>query len=184
MAKYSVVFMPNLQTINAIKQMKLLLANKIGWFNSKNSLAHFTIFEFEESEANEETFCLQLERIAAHIKPFYTICNAFDWFDNGAFYIKPNQNSAEHFTFLMKQIIKESNQIKKTITSTNAHLSIARKLSTENLKIAQQLFTQVHFEFEITHLTLRKFNETEKQFKILKEFPFLSKPKEIQGSLF
>ncbi len=53
MNKYSVVFMPDLQTIETVKQLKLLLADKIGWFNSKNSLAHFTIFEFlEENNVN------------------------------------------------------------------------------------------------------------------------------------
>lgn len=67
MTKYSVVFMPDLQTIEAVKQLKLLLADKIGWFNSKNSLAHFTIFEFLEEENQEDKFCLQLDRIASEI---------------------------------------------------------------------------------------------------------------------
>lgn len=184
MNKYSVVFMPDLQTIETVKQLKLLLADKIGWFNSKNSLAHFTIFEFLEEEIQEDKFCLQLDRIASEINSFNMQCDAFDWFDNGAFYIKPNAISSIKMTELMKQVLKESTQIKKTITNTNPHLSIARRLSPYKLEIAQQLFTTVDLEFVVTNLTLRKFDENLKQFIIYKEFPLLGKPKEIQGSLF
>ncbi|WLD24028.1 2'-5' RNA ligase family protein [Flavobacterium dauae] len=184
MNKYSVVFMPNLQTIEAVKQLKLLLSDKIGWFNSKNSLAHFTIFEFFENDVKEDTFCLQLDRIASEIDSFNIKCDAFDWFDNGVFYIKPNQISSAKMTELMKQVIKESIQIKKAISNTNPHLSIARRLSPEKLEIAQQLFTNINLEFTVTNLTLRKFDESLKQFTVYKEFPLLGKPKEIQGTLF
>jgi len=184
MNKYSVVFMPDLQTIEAVKQMKLLLAHKIGWFNSKNSLAHFTIFEFFEDDLQEDKFCTQLDRIASEISAFNIQCDSFDWFDNGAFYIKPNELSTTKMTELMKQILKESTQIKKTVTNTNPHLSIARKLSPEKLEIAKQLFTHINLEFAVTNLTLRKFDESLKQFTVYKEFPLLGKPKEIQGSLF
>jgi len=184
MNKYSVVFMPDLQTIEAVKQIKLLLVDKIGWFNSKNSLAHFTIFEFLEEENREDKFCLQLERIASEIDSFKVKCDAFDWFDNGAFYIKPNTISSIKMTELMKQVLKESTQIKKTITNTNPHLSIARKLTPEKLQTAQELFTTIDLEFIVANLTLRKFDEKVKQFAIYKTFPLLGKPEEIQGSLF
>lgn len=184
MNKYSVVFMPDLQTIEAVKQLKLLLADKIGWFNSKNSLAHFTIFEFLEEENQEDKFCLKLERIVSEIDSFKVKCDAFDWFDNGAFYIKPNTISSTKMTELMKQVLKESTQIKKTIINTNPHLSIARKLTPEKLQTAQELFTTIDLEFIVANLTLRKFDEKLKQFIVYKEFPLLGKPKEIQGSLF
>ena len=184
MNKYSVVFMPDFQTIEAVKQMKLLLADKIGWFNSKNSLAHFTIFEFFEDDLQEDKFCSQLNRISSEINHFNMQCDAFDWFDNGAFYIKPNEVSSNKMTELMKQVLKESTQIKKTITNTNPHLSIARRLLPEKLEIAKQLFTNINLEFAVTNLTLRKFDESLKQFTVYKEFPLLGKPKEIQGSLF
>lgn len=184
MNKYSVVFMPDFQTIEVVKQMKLLLADKIGWFNSKNSLAHFTIFEFFEDDLLEDKFCLQLDRIASEINPFNMQCDAFNWFDNGGFYIKPNEVSSTKMTELMKQVLKESTQIKKTVSNTNPHLSIARKLSPEKLEIAKQLFTNINLEFAVTNLTLRKFDESLKQFTVYREFPLLGKPKEIQGSLF
>lgn len=46
MAKYSVVFHPSETVIEAV-ELKTELSAKIGWFPSKNSLAHVTICEFE-----------------------------------------------------------------------------------------------------------------------------------------
>ena len=184
MNKYSVVFMPDAQTIDLIKEMKLRLSTEIGWFNSKNSLAHFTIFEFLEVDASEAKFCKQLERIASEIHSFEITCDAFDYFENGAFYIKPNTLSVSHMTHVMKLIIKETNTIKKEITNTTPHLTIGRRLNDEQLHIAKQLFQEIHIHFPVTHLTLRKFNEHTLQFDLYQHFPLLGKAKEIQGSLF
>ncbi|HUH25837.1 MAG TPA: 2'-5' RNA ligase family protein [Flavobacterium sp.] len=184
MKKYSVVFMPDAQTIESVKQMKAALADHIGWFHSKNALAHFTIFEFLAEESMEAIFCAQLERIASEIKSFEVICNAFDSFENGAFYIKPNEESTSKMSLLMKQVLQESNRIKKSITNTTPHLSIARRLTPEKLQIAKKLFTQVYIDFKVTQLTLRKFDENLKQFTIYKEFPLLGNPTQTQGSLF
>ena len=47
MAKYSVVFNPSETVIETVKELKEQLSTKIGWFPSKNSLAHITICEFD-----------------------------------------------------------------------------------------------------------------------------------------
>ena len=176
--------MPDAQTIALIKEMKLRLSDEIGWFNSKNSLAHFTLFEFLEEPTNEPQFCKQLERIASEIHSFKMICNAFDSFENGAFYIKPNTETSLVMATEMKTILKESTSIKKAITNTTPHLTIGRRLNEEQLNVAKQMFQQIHISFFVTHLTLRKFNEQTRQFDLYKDFPLLGKPKEIQGSLF
>ena len=54
MAKYSVVFHPSETVIEAVKEFKEQLSTKIGWFPSKNSLAHVTICEFEYDLATYE----------------------------------------------------------------------------------------------------------------------------------
>lgn len=176
--------MPDAQTIALIKEMKLNLSAKIGWFGSKNALAHFTIFECLENEQNEPQLFKILERVAAHIQPFEMTCDAFNSFDNGAFYIQPNRISTEIMTNEMKCILEETNAIKKTITNTTPHLTIGRRLNKEQLHIAKQLFQEIHIHFPVTHLTLRKFNEHTRQFDLYQHFPLLGNPKEIQGSLF
>lgn len=184
MNKYSVVFMPELKTIELIKLMKLTLADEIGWFNSKNSLAHFTIFEFLEEDINMERIEKQLERIASGINTFDVLCNSFDYFDNGAFYIKPDKSSTEKMRSVMKVILAKMNNIKKTITNTTPHLTIGRRLNGDQLQTAQKIFTEIHLSFEIQYLTLRRFDEKIRQFVIYQDFPLLGNSKEIQGSLF
>ena len=176
--------MPDTQTISLIKEMKLNLSTKIGWFGSKNALAHFTIFECLENEQNEPQLFKILERVAAHIQPFEMTCDAFNSFDNGAFYIQPNSISTEIMTNEMKCILEETNAIKKTITNTTPHLTIGRRLNEEQLKVAKEMFQEINIHFPVTHLTLRKFNEEKKQFDLYQHFPLLGKLKEIQGSLF
>ena len=176
--------MPDVQTIALIKEMKLNLSTKIGWFGSKNALAHFTIFECLENEQNEPQLFKILERVAAHIQPFEMTCDALNSFDNGAFYIQPNSNSTNMMANEMKYILEETNAIKKTITNTTPHLTIGRRLNEEQLHQAKKLFQEIFVHFPVTHLTLRKFNDEKKQFDLYQHFPLLGKPKEIQGSLF
>lgn len=47
---YSIVFQPNHEIVMQLKQYKNMLADRIGWFHSKNSLAHITIAEFNASD--------------------------------------------------------------------------------------------------------------------------------------
>jgi len=68
MSKFSVVFMPDTDSIDLVRQMKIRLSDKIGWFHSKNSMAHFTIFEFLENDTNIQQIGKQLKRIASGIQ--------------------------------------------------------------------------------------------------------------------
>lgn len=184
MNKFSVVFMPNTHTVALVKEMKLQLAAEAGWYNSKNALAHFTVFEFLAADGAEGPYCSQLERIASQINAFNVRCRSFDSFDSGAFYIKPDTESSAHMTVIMQQVIKESTRIKKTITNTTPHLSIARRLSAEQLHTARNMFTRIDIDFPVNFLTLRKFDERLKQFIIWKQFPLTGRAKEVQGVLF
>lgn len=184
MNKFSVVFMPDPSTVALVKEMKLQLAAKTGWYHSKNALAHFTVFEFFCEEETETSFCMQLERIASHIASFEVRCRSFDSFQNGAFYISPDAASAAHLTVLMQQVIHESTRIKKTLTNTTPHLSIARRLSPEQLQTARSMFTHIDLRFPVNFLTLRKFDDRLRQFVVYRQFPLAGRPREIQGCLF
>lgn|SRR5690606_19823863 len=184
MNKYSVVFMPDTQTIELVKSMKMSLAAKCGSFKSKNALAHFTIFEFFEKDEIEHIFCKQFERIASEIHPFKMICDAFNSYDNGAFFIKPNKESELIMKTEMKNILKQITSVKKEHQSTEPHLTIGRQLNLKQLKIAKEMFQEIDISFPVTHLILRKFNPLISQYEIYKKFPLLGKPKETQGILF
>lgn len=52
--KYSIAFIPDSKTSEEVKKLKLQLADEIGWYNSKNSLAHITICEFTSTDKEIE----------------------------------------------------------------------------------------------------------------------------------
>ncbi|WP_431242087.1 hypothetical protein ACQ9BO_19420 [Flavobacterium sp. P21] len=70
--------------------------------------------------------------------------------------------------------------------SDDPHLSIGRRLTPENLKIASQLFTTIDMEFLCDKIVLREFDPIKKQFFIIDTIPFGNNPQPefVQGSLF
>ena len=70
--------------------------------------------------------------------------------------------------------------------SDNPHLSIARRLSPENLLKASELFTTIDLNFTCDSVILRLFDDDKKQFFVIDTFPFNDNPQDqfIQGSLF
>jgi 2'-5' RNA ligase len=181
--KYSITFIPDAIVIDKVKEIKLRLADNIGWFNSKNSLAHITICEFTSNEI--EIIKNQISRITATFSPFNVKLVDFESYPNGTFFIKPSKDSKEDLKKIMKNLTA-SLTIKKMYKSSEPHLSIARKLDNEKLKIAIDLFQKIELTFLCTSVFLREFNPSLKQFEVIDSFLFKSeKPNHaIQGTLF
>lgn len=181
--KYSIVFMPDNATIEEVKKMKLQLAEKIGWYNSKNALAHITICEFHSSDI--EIIKKQIYRIASTCSPFEVELDGYDSYPNGAFFIKPSEHSKVALKNIMKKITT-SLILKQIYKSNEPHLSIARKLDHEKLSIAYNLFLKTTLHFQCDKVYLRKFNSNLKQFEIIDSFHFegIVNTLNIQGSLF
>lgn len=183
--KYSIVFMPSDAVIEEVKKMKLQLAEKIGWYNSKNALAHITICEFHSTEIEIEIIKKQIDRIASTYSPFEVELDGYNSYPKGAFYIKPTENSKVELRKIMKSLTA-SLTIKKMYKSSEPHLSIARKLDNEKITIAYSLFQKIALHFLCDRIVLRKFNSKLKQFEIINTFLFEDQTylQNIQGSLF
>ncbi len=182
---YSIVLHPSDEIVAEIKMMKEKLAQEIGWFNSKNALAHITIGEFTATDLQLENITKQLTKISDSIEPTNVVLNHFNSYPNGAFFIGPNSYSKEKLLPIMKRFQKE---IRFPIVhkSSDPHLSIARKLSLENLETASKMFPTIELEYHCKDVVLRRFDSDTKQFKIVAHFPFNgnTKPEFIQTSLF
>ena len=126
--RYSLVISPSEEIIALVKTMKEELAKEIGWFNSKNSLAHITINEFMASDNEMEIIKKQLNSIVESLKPVEVRLNAFDNYPNGAFFIAPDAVSKIDLKEIMKHI-NQSFRAKTILKNNEPHLSIARKLS-------------------------------------------------------
>lgn len=88
--KYSIVFIPKNEIVEEIKKIKLTLAKNIGWFNSKNSIAHITICKFNSSETEIKRINTQINRKVATLSSFKIFLDEFDSYPNGAFLYKTN----------------------------------------------------------------------------------------------
>ncbi len=183
---YSVVIHPSDNGIDSIKTMKDYLKSKIGWFNSCNSVAHITICEFTIEESQLNIYKHKLLKTCDTFTPFQVNLNHFSSFENsGAFFIAPTKDSKENLVPIMKKI-HDTLKTLKLKKSEEPHLSIGRRLTPENLKIASQLFTTIDIDFLCNEIVLREFDPVKKQFFVIDTFPFGSNPEPelIQGSLF
>lgn len=184
MNRYSIAIHPSDELIAKIKNMKEQLATEVGWFHSKNAIAHITICEFEANDTDLERIKKQLVRICDSIQPITVKLDSFDHFPNGAFYINPDLNSKSVLQPIMK-LFHNSLVVKTFHHSDVPHISIARRLSPENLNKASKLFTKIEESFFCDGIVLRMLDMEMKQFRVIDSFNFKGKePLEIQGSLF
>ncbi|MDI5889172.1 MULTISPECIES: 2'-5' RNA ligase family protein [Flavobacterium] len=183
--QYSVAIYPSEAVIALVKSMKEQLADEVGWFNSKNSVAHITICEFIANDASIEIIKNKLNLLCDSFEPFEVYLNDFDSYSNGAFVITPNEDSKIKLKVIMKKITQSLRSLKME-KSSNPHMSIGRKLKPENLEIAKHLFTTINTSFLCDTIVLRKFDDTIKQFVVTDSFKFNNNPKiqGIQGTLF
>jgi hypothetical protein len=184
--KYSLVIDPSIEVKHTGKTMKELLFGKIGNFGSKNSIVHITICEFEIDDSAIEMIKPQVFKICDTFTPKQVYFDRFASFDNvGAFYMAPDDNSKNILVNFMKKV---NNSLKITgITKiTNPHMSIARRLTPDNLKIATELFTTIEIDFLCNSIALREFDPVVRQYFIIDTFSFNgnSQPEFVQGSLF
>jgi 2'-5' RNA ligase len=182
---YSIAIHPPADLIASIKTMKEDLAAKIGWFNSKNSIAHITINEFEAEDAVIARITKQLTQLCDALDPAEVCLNAFGSYpNNGAFFIAPDEASKKKLKVIMKHI-NDNLQVTTKFKSNDPHLSIARRLTPEKIGIANSLFTHVAMHFVCDNVVLRKFNTEKKQFEVVGTFMLQGNPTiPVQGSLF
>ncbi|MFV5699743.1 2'-5' RNA ligase family protein [Flavobacterium sp. ZT3R17] len=182
---YSVAIYPSEAIISLVKSMKEQLAKEVGWFHSKNSIGHITICEFKATDKQIEIIKNQLNRLCDTLHPVEVCLNEFSSYPNGAFFISPNNDSKSILKPIMKRI-QESLHIQNMKKSNDPHLSIARRLTLENLERAKTLFTVIDIHFLCDSIVLRKFDDTIKQFFVTDTYKFNSNPQPecIQGTLF
>ncbi|OOV13001.1 2'-5' RNA ligase family protein [Flavobacterium sp. LM4] len=184
--KYSVAIYPSQDVIDAVKTMKEYLKSKINWYNSCNSTAHITICEFTIDDSQINIFKQKLVKVCDTFIPLPIYLDHFSFYENsGAFFIAPNEASKNNLKPVMKKI-QETLKSLKLKKSDDPHLSIGRKLTSENLKIASQLFTTIEIDFLCKEIVLRELDPVKKQFFVIDAFIFNgnAQPEFVQGSLF
>jgi len=172
---YSLVVFPTPGQSDLIKSYKQKLQNLIDCFGSANAAAHITVKNFDD----EASLILHHSQIIEFCKtaiPYTIAFNSFDSFGDRTFFIAPDNNSKK---YLDKLIFDFNQHLGFKLSKVNAHMSIARGLDEEKMKVACELFknTTVDFEFVCDAFYLRKFNNQTKQYSdIIEKFIFEGKP--------
>ena len=182
--QYAIAFHPSEEIIEKVKEIKIDLATKIGWYNSKNALAHITICEFKLHASKIEFVNNELGTTCKHIKPVEVNLAQFSSYPNGTFFLCPNDLSSLELKKAMKEI-NTSLTNKLSYKSANPHLSIARKLTAEKLEVAANSFSEIDLAFLCDTVILRELDLEKGQYKIIKEFKLEGlTPINKQGVLF
>lgn len=180
--RYSIIIHPEDSIIELFKSYKDTLFSKIGWFGSRNSIAHITILEFEAAEIELPDVIEKLVKIGQKESSFDAVFDKVIY--SKTIFVSPNAQGKESFKKLFKNIRQKLNGEND---KSSAHLTIGRKLSPEQIENSKDLFSDVHFNFHCCQVALRKFNENIKQYEIIEIIPLSGEhPKEeiVQLSLF
>lgn len=103
---------------------------------------------------------------------------------NGAVVLLPSINSKRYLRDLLKSFEDGLKSI-DFVGGAGAHISIGKKLTPNQIKIANNVFDEINLNFVCEKIAIRKFNPLRKQFEVIYEFYFLgNSPKEEQLSLF
>lgn len=183
--KYSLCFQPNQTIITQVHAMKQTLGEVVGWYNSKNSLAHLTIAEFNASEKDIQRMHQQILRCSNTFNPVQVEMKSFGTYPNGTFFLTVDDIAKPILQSYAQQLFKIL-QLKNAYKCTDPHLSIARKLDQEKIDQAFALFKEPNLTFCCNEIVLRRLNMNRRQFDIIESYSFLSEVStdDVQLSLF
>lgn len=174
-SKYSLCFQPDEATLELVKQMKLQLADEIGWYNSKNSLAHITISKFKTDLNGIKKIAELVRTQCSTFTPVQVLFNNYGQYPNGAFFLAVDEFSKPILQEYAKKVMRKV-VLPEIYKSNEPHMSIARKLDPERLERALVYFQKPAISCLCNHIALRQFNPDRRQYDIIATFPFLGLP--------
>ncbi len=163
---YSIAIYPPKVTSELLDAFKKTLADYIGWYPSKNSKPHFTINEFKADDREIEIVHAFLKSHCDTQKAFNVNLNGFKTYKHGTFFVSPDDQSKTALKGLMKGL-KEKFPVKPISSSSDPHLSIARQLDEQSIKIASKVLQEVQTDFYCDEVVLRVFNPVKQQYDVL-----------------
>ncbi|WP_353722059.1 2'-5' RNA ligase family protein [Dyadobacter sp. 676] len=180
--RYIIAIRPPVDIIAEVKEMKQALKKAIGGFyNSVNSEAHITLFEFYAYDEHYPVMVKELTRAVGMLDPFELEFHGFNHFlASGAFYVHLTSHSSRS---IIERCIRFRQVLSPEILSIHIegwtemfdtpHMTIGRRLQPHWIDIAYSLFKDFNAKFWCDSLAIRKFNDDRKQFDVVVELPML-----------
>ncbi|WP_293788290.1 2'-5' RNA ligase family protein [uncultured Pedobacter sp.] len=173
---YSIVVYPHSEAINDVKVLKDTLWSKIGWYASRNSEAHITVIEFSADQYELDFYVRHLEKFCYSQKQQEVIFDQLSLSKfSHAIVLLPNNSSKPYLNDLLVRLRKQL-KTSDTINGSGAHISIGRKLTSDQIDRAENLYDYVNVKFTCDTIAIRRFCEINRQFEIIKTFKFPENP--------
>ncbi|SFU54198.1 2'-5' RNA ligase [Pustulibacterium marinum] len=168
--QYSIAFIPNDTIIAYVKALKLQLGETIGWFSSKNAMAHITIGEMQVSHEALQHIHTIIEHISNDIRPFEIILEHLQTFENsGTLYLSIDAVAKDKLEEIM-QIFHQRFTLQGS--DKNPHMTIGRKLTPEQLAKGMDILHVSPKTFLLDSVSLRKFDPEVKQYEVIHTYSF------------
>ncbi|GLB51839.1 hypothetical protein NBRC110019_08780 [Neptunitalea chrysea] len=163
--KYSIAIIPDDSTVKHVRALKLRLSDCIGWYHSKNSMAHFTIGEFEGNSNSLQHIHEQIISVCNVLKSFQIHLAEIKSFDKtGTLYIAPNSTSKDHIINVMR-LFHQKLSLQGDVV--NPHLTIGRRLHPEHIEKGKKVLKFHPTSFDCNAIYLRKYNPLIKQYDVV-----------------
>jgi len=171
--QYSVAVCPPVHIVDAVREMKTELFNKIKWFHSKNTEAHITVNVFGAEENEVVTWEKYLAAFCGRQHALEIRLASTGFYETGAYYLALDEQSKQQMVTLMNRFHMEA-PLHAAVTSFEPHISIGRQLKKIQLDVARQLFdeAQINLTFICDNLALRRFDKKKGQYEIIRRFNF------------
>jgi len=170
-----VVFLPQRET-DAVADVKSDVCKRVGWFNSRNSDAHITVWEGSANEDKLKLIVAKISEFTNFLSPVQIAFSSSQIGDNGAFFLIPEQFDKKKLVEMFKDIYKIL-PVKRKSGSFSPHISIARGLEASQIAVIRERFSGffLPLSFLCHEVCLRKFDEISGQFVIINRFSFEAK---------
>lgn len=182
--RYMIAIRPTAEIVEAVRNMKIALKGAVGgFFNSVNSEAHITLFEFYAYDHDYPVLLKELTKTTGMLSPFTLEFDGFNHFaTSGAFYVALTDESSNTIVERCKELkqVLNSKLLKDhtegwTDMFETAHMTIGRRLRADWIETAYSLFKNYNAKFWCNSLAVRKFNDDRKQFDVIDTLPMLGK---------
>lgn len=177
---YALAFMFPGETANHVARLKSLLRKKIDWYHSCNSEAHASIIGFEADWRDLTRIIRAVEDFCFYNSPFAGRLIGTATFPNaGTFYLTPDPESARRMQEYTKAIFRDL--FHKRLHKIEPHVSLARRLSKEDIAIAEALFTDLPIDIPMVcnGIFLRELDPLAGQYRVVHFFPFLGRTRYV-----
>lgn len=178
--RYIIAIRPPADIILEVKEMKLALKKAVGGFyNSVNSEAHITLFEFYALDEHYPALLEAFLKAASMLSPFELEFLGFNHFEeSGAFYVQLTSESSKsvmerciQFRQAFDPEMLEIHTEGWTDMFDTPHMTIGRRLQPHSIETAYLLFEKYNIKYCCNSLAIRKFNDNRKQFDVIAELP-------------